>query len=82
MYTAFHNRVLSINEINQIRYFPGSVSTENMHGFWRLLTGSSPEDDDTSFQNPGTVSGPLATSSFPPICGVGNVQYPLFAGCG
>ena len=73
-YVHIFNRVLDINEMRQIRRFPGSI-TRGLVGFWPFW-GGSPEPDYSGNKNNGTVTGALLSTNNPPINGVFQVPRP------
>ena len=68
-YLSAHTRVLSVGEIRQMMYYPGSI-VNGLAGFWPLW-GGSPEGDYSGNGNSGTVTGATVwTTDGPPINGV------------
>lgn len=68
------NRVLSLNEINQIRIFPGSI--KNGQVLFSPLWGGSPEADYSSNGRVGTVTGATVSADNPPINGISLIPSP------
>lgn len=77
-YVHGYNRVLSIGEISQIMFYPGSI-TNGLLGFWPLW-GSSPEPDYSGNKNDGTVTGAIFSANSPPINGIFQVPRPQLSG--
>ena len=74
-YISLFNRNLSINEIRQDMFYPGSIR-KGLMGFWPLFGSASPEPDLSGNKNNGTVTGAIKGTSDPPINGLFQVKRP------
>jgi hypothetical protein len=74
---AYKGRQLSIQEVNQILRFPGSIQ-RNLAGYWPLI-GGSPEPDYSGKGNNGAVTGALYSTESPAINAIFTLPIPMSA---
>lgn len=75
-HTMLFSRVLSVNEIRQCMFYPGSI-VNGLVGYWPLW-GVSPEPDYSGNINNGTVTGALVSTDNPPISSISIIPNHQF----
>jgi len=76
-YAHVYNRILSIEEMKQIMFYPGSI-INGLVSFNPLLGSASTEPDFSGNKNNGTVTGAIKGTTEPSINGLFTIPHPNF----
>lgn len=76
--SVYSNKILSLNELSQLMYYPGSISDgKHLVGCWPLW-GTPTEQDFSGYDNASTsISGTTILGDNPPVNGFGMVHAPI-----